>query len=151
MRNTIQTHHHLKSAYFFISAIVFAPVLLWPAPMILYNNPMLGGVILPKWHLSIIIMLLTCVAIDTMLYPIQNFAQALQATLWISLFSIFILQNQHNTWFLAVLCLIHSLRSGWRLWQHKEHSSWWLQLAWARDLAAALVVFVWLSVFQHTS
>ncbi|HID36205.1 MAG TPA: hypothetical protein EYP39_02335 [Ghiorsea sp.] len=139
-------HQHLKSAYQFISLILFSPILLWPVPILLFQNPMLDDVILPKWHLSIIIMLIACIAMDTILTGVKNFHQSINATLWLIVPSILIMQNQQYTWLLAMLFLAHSLRSATHLFKNNTRQQWWLPIAWFRDISASTVILLWLYI-----
>lgn len=143
----IKSFSHLRLTYILISLIMFLPVLLWPVPVLLSYNPMLPEALKPTWFLSAVLLLTTAVCIDTILYGISNIKQAIDATLWITLFamiSIASLQNQYNIWFIAILFLIHSLRSANHLFSAQKRSGmWWLWLAWSRDTLTALSIFIW--------
>ncbi|MBN4058252.1 hypothetical protein JYT55_00705 [Mariprofundus ferrooxydans] len=106
---------------------------------------MLEDVILPKWHLSMMIMLIACIAMDSILYGVKNFQQAINTTLWLIIPSMLIVQNSEYTWLLAMLFLVHSLRSGIRIFTLNTQEAWWLNIAWFRDLTIAVTVFIWLT------
>lgn len=147
----IQSHHtlspqHLKFVYTGISIILVAPILLWPLPALFFDNPMLMDAVLPKWNLSIIIMLVTCITMDTVLYGINSLKQSIHAISWLTIPSIIIIQHQDYTWLLAVLILAHSLRSAYMLLFCMEHTSWWVNTAWLRDIVTVIIVLTWLQV-----
>ncbi|MDX8388297.1 MAG: hypothetical protein R8M46_07175 [Ghiorsea sp.] len=131
---------------------MFLPVLLWPLPIVIFNNPMLPDMLLPTWIQCIALMLLVSVSMDSMLYGVASFKQAIDAMLWVALFSmvtISTLQSQNDAWPLAMLFLIHSLRSGLPLLRKTESSNInWLWLAWSRDVAAAFTIYFWILLNQ---
>ncbi len=118
--------------------------MLWPLPTLFFNNPMLIDAIIPKWHLSIIILLIAATVMDSMLYTINNTRQVIYTTLWIFVVSILSLKYQDNTWLLALLFLAHSFRALPSLLLSMEHHAWWTFNAWARDILVASVLFLWL-------
>lgn len=103
-------------------------------------------VVLPKWHLSIIIMLVTCITMDTVLYGVNSLKQSIHAISWLTIPGIIIIQHQDYTWLLAVLILAHSLRSAYMLLFCMEHKSWWVNTAWLRDIVTVIIVLTWLQV-----
>jgi len=138
---------HLRTAYILIHTILFLPVLLWPLPTVIFNNPMLHDIFIPTWLTCIVIQLLVATSMDSMLYPISNFKQAIDATLWVALMamlSVSTLQKDESAWMFGVLFLAHSLRSAAKLIQAgKQQEAWWLWLAWGRDITTAIVIFIW--------
>jgi len=143
---------HLRLAYILISVIMFLPVLLWPVPILLSNNPMLPEALKSTWFLSAVLLLTTAVCMDTILYGISSIKQAIDATLWITLFSIIAvsaLQNQHNIWIISILFLTHALRSANHLLNTQKTSDmWWLWLAWSRDMLAAVSILIWCALWS---
>lgn len=143
---------HLRLAYILIHTVLFLPVLLWPLPTLIFNNPMLHDIFIPTWFICIIIQLLVAVGMDSMLYQVSSFKQALDTTLWVALMamlSVSTLQKDESAWIFGILFLIHSLRSASKLIQAEKHpSSWWLWLAWGRDITTAFTFFVWLSLLS---
>lgn len=137
--------NHLKSAYIAINIILIAPVILWPLPTLFFDNPMLTDAIIPKWHLSIIILLIAATVMDSMLYSINNTRQVIYTTLWIFVVSILSLKYQDNTWLLALLFLAHSFRTAYDIMLDKQ-DYWWLKLSWARDIIASLWLLFWLTL-----
>ena len=146
---------HLRSAYILISFIMFMPVLFWPVPLLLYDYPVVTAtnILKPTWFLSISLLLMTVVSIDSILYGIKSRTQAIFAMLWIStlaMISIIALQNNNHSWLLAVLFLTHSFRSGYRLFFiQKKVPVWLLGLAWGRDITTSLTIFFWLLIFPN--
>jgi len=143
---SVKTNNHLKSAYILTHTVLFMPVLLWPLPTLIFQNPMLYDIFIPTWFICIIIQLLVAVAMDSMLYPLSNLKQAVDATLWVALmaiFSISTLQNHQSAWVFGILFLVHSLRAASKLMRNKPQTSWWLWLAWGRDITSAIVILVW--------
>ncbi|MDX8383036.1 MAG: hypothetical protein R8M45_03070, partial [Ghiorsea sp.] len=91
------------------------PVLLWPTPMLLFQNPMLPELLTPTWLLCTTFLLLYAVTADTILYGINTLKQAIDASLWITLFAVFSIsavQSQGGSWMLAMLFTLHAMRSG---------------------------------------
>ncbi len=125
-----------------MNIILIAPVVLWPLPTIFFDNPMLTDAIIPKWHLSIVILLIASVAMDSMLYSIKNTSQVISATLWLFAASVLSIQSQDSAWFLALLFLAHSFRSGFRLITESNTQLWWLKIAWYRDIFITLFLFI---------
>lgn len=105
---------------------------------------MLADIILPNWHLSIIIMLIACIAMDTILYGVKKLSQAINATLWLIIPSILIIQNQQHAWLFAMLFITHSLRSALQIFTGNLEQKWWLPMAWYRDIGAGTLIFIWL-------
>lgn len=138
---------HLRLAYILIHSVLFIPVLLWPLPSIIFHNPMLHDILIPTWLTCIVIQLLVAAAMDSMLYKISSFKQAVDATLWIALlamFSISSLQKHESAWIFGIFFLVHSLRAATQLMQsEKNQTSWWIWLAWSRDITTAVVIFTW--------
>ena len=155
MKNNAPVPHtpkpkHLRVAYILTHTVLFLPVLLWPLPTLIFQNPMLYDIFIPTWLTCIVIQLLVAVAMDSMLYKITSFKQAIDATLWVSLmtmFSISTLQKHESAWVFGVLFLVHSLRSASKL-IHSQHqqTSWWLWLAWGRDITSAVIILVWSAI-----
>jgi len=141
MQNQIP-HQHLRTAYIFINILLFAPVLLWPIPTFIFDNPMLNDVVIPKWHLSIIILLIASLAMDSILLNIKSYNQAIYTSLWFAVIGFIIIQNPNQYWLLALVFLIHSMRSAYYLFQRQNEQQWWLWLSWTRDISAAVIVFV---------
>ncbi|MDQ6989985.1 MAG: hypothetical protein Q9M19_08900 [Mariprofundaceae bacterium] len=145
-------HHYPRLAYVLITIMLMMPVVLWPAPIFIYDNPMLADILTPTWLLCSTFLLLSAVIIDSMLYGMDSLKKSIDATLWISLFAMFAIsavQNQGGSWLLAMLFLLHALRSGLRLcWQKNTAHMWWLWLSWSRDTAAALTLLAWSSLWQ---
>jgi len=140
LNHTTPTHQHLRLGYILISIMMLMPILIWPMPMLLFDNPMLAENLAPCWFLSIALCLLVIISIDTMLYCIASFKQAIDATLWVSIVAIFSMpavQDQNITIF-ALLFGVHALRSGLRLFIHQTH--WWLWLAWVRDSIITVIL-----------
>jgi len=108
---------------------------------------MLYDIFIPTWVTCIVIQLLVAVGMDSMLYQVSSFKQALDTTLWVALmamFSVSALQKDESAWIFGILFLIHSLRAASKLIQTKKHpSSWWLWLAWGRDITSAIVILSW--------
>ncbi len=138
---------HLRLAYILTHTVLFIPVLLWPLPTLIFQNPMLYDIFIPTWLTCIVIQLLVAVAMDSMLYQVSSFKQALDATLWVSLmamFSVSTLQKHESAWVLGVLFLIHSFRAAYKLMQaDHQQTSWWLWLAWGRDMTSAVIILFW--------
>jgi len=107
----------------------------------------LYDIFIPTWLTCIVIQLLVAAAMDSMLYQVSNFKQALDATLWVALmtmFSISSLQKHESAWIFGVLFLVHSFRAAHKLMQtEKLQASWWLWLAWGRDITSAAIIFMW--------
>ncbi|MDQ7002111.1 MAG: hypothetical protein Q9N02_05425 [Ghiorsea sp.] len=146
---------HLRLAYILTHSVLFIPVLLWPLPTIIFHNPMLHGILIPTWLTCIVIQLLVAAGMDSMLYKISNAKQAIDATLWIALlamFSISTLQKQESAWMFGIFFLVHSCRAAAQLMQsEKNTTSWWLWLAWSRDIMTAVVIFVWSLILTDLS
>jgi len=143
-------HHYAKLAYLLTSVILAMPVLLWPLPIFFFDNPMLADVLTPTWLLCSALLLVAAVVIDTVLYGISSFKQAIDATLWIVIFavlSISAVQSQGGSWVLAMLFALHATRSGHRLFLHTQPQQWWLWISWSRDTSAAHILLVWGSVW----
>jgi len=108
---------------------------------------MLYDIFIPTWVTCIVIQLLVAVGMDSMLYQVSSFKQALDTTLWVALmamFSVSALQKDESAWVFGILFLIHSLRAASKLIQTEKHpSSWWLWLAWGRDITSAIVILSW--------
>ncbi len=138
---------HVRVAYILTHTVLFVPVLLWPLPTLIFQNPMLYDIFIPTWLTCIVIQLLVAVAMDSMLYQISSFKQAIDATLWVSLmamFSISTLQKDESAWVFGILFLVHSLRSASKLMQTGQtQTSWWLWLAWGRDITSAIIILLW--------
>jgi len=138
---------HLRVAYILTHTVLFLPVLLWPLPTLIFQNPMLYDIFIPTWLTCIVIQLLVAVAMDSMLYKITNFKQAIDATLWVSLMamiSISTLQKHESAWVFGILFLIHSFRAAYKLMRAEQHqTSWWLWLAWGRDITSAIAILIW--------
>ncbi|MDQ6977807.1 MAG: hypothetical protein Q9M75_06815 [Ghiorsea sp.] len=138
---------HLRLAYILIHTVLFLPVLLWPLPTLIYNNPMLHDIFIPTWLICIVIQLLIAVGMDSMLYQVSSFKQALDTTLWVALMamlSVSTLQKDESAWVFGILFLIHSLRAAFKLIQTENpQTSWWLWLAWGRDITSAIVILFW--------
>lgn len=139
----------LRLAYILISITLFLPVLAWPLPMLLFDNPMLAKVIEPAWFLSSVVLLICAISMDSMLYIISDRKQAFDAMLWVAIpamLALYAFQNQNNTWMIALIFLAHSFRSAFPLLQKRENQKlWWLWLAWCRDTTAAVTILLWLS------
>jgi len=144
LKNTTPaTQQHLRLGYILISIMMLMPILIWPVPMLLFDNPMLPEKLAPSWFLSIALCLLVIVSIDTMLYGIASFKQAIDATLWVSIAAICTMpavQDQSIVLF-ALFFGVHALRSGCRLFMHQTH--WWLWLAWSRDTAIVFTLLLY--------
>jgi len=97
-----------------------------------------------KWHLSMVILLIASVAMDSMLYSIKNNNQVISATLWLFAASMLSIQHQDDAWLLALLFLAHSFRSGFRLTSKNNVKEWWLNIAWSRDIGTAIAMMTWL-------
>jgi len=141
------TPQHMRTAYLFINILLFAPVLLWPIPTIIFDNPMLNDVVIPKWHLSIIILLIASLAMDSILSRFQNSNQAIYTSLWIALVGFIIIQNPNQHWLFALVFLTHAMRSGYYLYLDQCKQKWWLWPAWLRDISATMIIFVWSNQF----
>lgn len=143
-------HKHLRLAYILISVVLFLPVLLWPLPILIFENPMLADLLLPTWLLCVALLLITSVTMDSMLYGLSNFKQVIDATLWVSFFAMIIistLQKQDNAWLLGVFFLIHSLRAAFFLLKLADKKKdWWLWLSWGRDTITATIIFFWVTL-----
>jgi len=143
------TPKYLKVAYILTHTVLFLPVLLWPLPTLIFQNPMLYDIFIPTWLNCIVIQLLVAVAMDSMLYKVSSFKQALDTTLWVALmtmFSISTLQKHESAWVFGILFLVHSLRAASKLMRSEQQTSWWLWLAWGRDMASAIVILVWSAI-----
>lgn len=144
------TPKHLRVAYILIHTVLFIPVLLWPLPTLIFQNPMLYDIFIPTWLTCIVIQLLVATVMDSMLYQISNFKQAVDATLWVALmamFSISILQQHKSAWIFGILFLIHSLRAASKLMQSQhQQTSWWLWFAWGRDITSAIIILAWSTI-----
>jgi len=138
---------HLRLAYILTHTVLFIPVLLWPLPTQIFQNPMLYDIFIPTWLTCIVIQLLVAVAMDSMLYQVSSFKQALDATLWVALmamFSVSTLQKHESAWVFGILFLIHSLRAAYKLMQaDHQQTTWWLWLAWGRDITSAIIILLW--------
>ncbi len=89
---------------------------------------------------------MTSAVMDSFLHHINQQEKVLSAVLWVSLMSLFILQNLGNAWFLALLFILHSIRSAFMLLMNKDsHKNKLTQIAWVRDIMASLVIFFWFS------
>jgi len=141
------TPQHLRTAYLFISILLFAPVLLWPIPIFIFDNPMLNDVVIPKWHLSIIILLIASVAMDSVLSQIKSASQAIYTSLWIALVGFIIIQNPNQHWLLALVFLVHSLHTAYFLFLGQSEQKWWLWSAWLRDISATVIIILWSNQF----
>jgi len=142
---------HLKLAYQLISITLFLPIIISPMAIFFFNSPLLLDQLIPSWMLYIAMLLIVSASMDSMLYGITSFRQSVDAALWVSLFSIIsisTLQNHGSAWSFAVLFLLHSLRSGTRLFKAQPNKDWWLWFAWSRDIIAALSILFWLHSFQ---
>jgi hypothetical protein len=147
--STTHAVNHLRSAYILSHAVLFIPVLLWPLPTLVFQNPMLYDIFIPTWLVCIVIQLLVAVAMDSMLYPLSSLKQAIDTTLWVALmviFSISTLQNHQSAWVFGILFLVHSLRAASRLMRNQPQTAWWLWLAWSRDITSAIVILVWSAI-----
>jgi len=142
-KNNADAAPQLKTVYIFISIILFMPILIWPIPMLIYHNPVLNEFILPKWSMSMILLLVTSVVMDSLLYCIREPQKITNAIIWVAAISLLILQNQNQVWFLALLFLLHSFRAAYILLQHKETSYWWSTFSWGRDITTACIIFLW--------
>ena len=142
---------HQQLGYILISIAMYLPVLLWPLPLVLYDNPMLAENIAPTWFLSSALFLLCVVSMDSMLYVFNKQKHALDAMIWVSMFTlmaVFAFQNQHNIWFIAILFFTHALRSGYLL-LIGGNNHWWLWTAWTRDISTAITILMWIDVWPN--
>ncbi|MDQ7004206.1 MAG: hypothetical protein Q9N67_04510 [Ghiorsea sp.] len=89
------------------------------------------------------IMLIAFIAMDSILYGIKSFTQTINTTLWLIIPSILMVQNPQYTWLLAMLFLVHSLRSGIYIFIQDTPKYWWLNIAYVRDLAVTITIFIW--------
>ncbi|MDX8380918.1 MAG: hypothetical protein R8M14_02260 [Ghiorsea sp.] len=142
------TPRHLRTAYLFINILLFAPVLLWPIPMMIYENPSLNEFILPKWSMSIIILLVTSTVMDSILQYLGNPKKLTQSILWVGMINLLIFPNQNQVWFLAALFLLHSFRSAYILYQNSQELQAWVGIAWARDIIMACIIFLSLAILS---
>ncbi len=140
---TLSAQQQLKTMYLLIHLILFIPVLLLPVPILIFQNPMLNEFILPKWSVSITLLLMTSAVMDSFLHHFNQQEKVLSAILWVSLLSLFILQNLGNAWFLALLFIFHSMRSTFILFKNSVADTKPI-LPWLRDSSVALVIFLWL-------
>ncbi len=133
----------LKTIYLLIHLILFIPVLLLPIPILIFQNPMLNEFILPKWSVSITLLLMASAVMDSFLHHFNQQEKVLSAVLWVSLMSLFILQNLGNAWFLALLFIFHSMRSAFILLK-KSMDDTKPYMPWLRDIATSLIILCWL-------
>ncbi len=135
-----------KRTYILIHLVLFIPVLLWPVPAMIFQNPMLMDSIMATWLICIAVQLMVSVSMDTMLYPFTSFRQSMEAALWVCVFAIATisqLQRLDSAWLFGILFLMHSVRAAHLLMGEKNNVYWWLWLAWGRDIASATVIFLW--------
>jgi hypothetical protein len=112
----------------------------------IYQNPMLNEYILPKWSMSMIILLVAVMVMDGVLASLNQPKKLPSAILWVAMMNLLILQTQNQAWLLAMLFLLHSFRSAYFLFTTQEKECWWTNLAWLRDITAACSTFFWLSL-----
>ncbi len=135
--NMDQSNRHLELSYALINTIMFLPVILIPMLTVGFHTTGL---------LCIALFLMVAVTMDTILYKISNFKQAVDAVLWVILTALIIIStfaSQDAAYPVAILFMIHSSRSGYHLFvSHKNHNHWWLWPAWIRDISASLTIFI---------
>ena len=105
---------------------------------------MLNDLILTKWSASITLLIMTSAVMDSFLHHLNQQEKVLSAVLWVSLISLFILQNLGNAWFLALLFILHSMRSAFILLQKDKMNDAKPYIPWLRDIAISLIILCWL-------
>jgi hypothetical protein len=126
--------------------ILLIPIIIWPIPMMIYQNPMLNEYILPKWSMSMVILLVAAVVMDGVLASLNQPKRITSAILWVAIMSLLILQTQNQAWLLAMLFLLHSFRSAYFLFTTQEEKCWWTNLAWLRDTSSCIIVLLWIAL-----
>jgi hypothetical protein len=135
---------HLKTLYIFISILLLIPIIIWPIPTLIFQNPMLNEYILPKWAMSMVILLIAAVVMDGLLASLNDPKKIPRVILWVAIMNLLILQAQNQAWLLAMLFLLHSFRSAYFLFTSQEKKCWWTTLAWLRDIASTMIILVWI-------
>jgi hypothetical protein len=107
---------------------------------------MLNEYILPKWSMSMVILLVAAVVMDGVLASFNDQKKITRAILWVAIMNLLIFQTQNQAWLLAILFLLHSFRSAYFLFTRQEKKCWWTNLAWLRDITAACSIFFWLNL-----
>ncbi len=87
---------------------------------------------------------MTSVVMDSFLYHLNQHEKVISAVLWVGLMSLFILQNLGNVWFLALLFVLHSMRSAFILLKKSTLDDTKPILPWLRDSTVAVIIFLWL-------
>ena len=80
---------------------------------------------------------------DSFLYHFNQQEKVLNSVLWVSLTSLFILQNLGNAWFFAILFLLHSVRSAFILLQKGKTNETMTYIPWLKDIMASLIIMCW--------
>lgn len=131
--------------YLLVSVVLLLPVLLWPALLLsgLALNP--GANVIGHWRVAAAALLLTTVAIDSMLAASADKTRSMiPLVAWLigmGLWGAWACNESDGHLFLGTLFFIHSLRPARRLWQGSHE--WWLWPAWTRDMLACLALFLW--------
>ena len=131
--------------YLLVSTVLLLPVLLWPALLLsgLALNP--GANIIGHWRVAALALLLTTMAVDSMLAASADRPRSLiPLAAWLigmGLWGAWACNETDGHLLLGILFFIHSLRPARRLWQGSRE--WWLWPAWARDVLACLALFLW--------
>ena len=119
---------YLKRAYILINIVLCIPVFLWPLPILIFENPMLVSKLMPTWTICVAVWLLIAVSMDSMLYRVLSFKQAIDSALWVSLFAILIistLQKYESAWIFGVLFALHSIRAAIHLLKANRSAKDW--------------------------
>lgn len=143
----------LRITYLLVNLMLFLPVIMWPLSVWLSSNVSLASQVFPVWLISLGILLMVMVCFDTILYGASNKTEAINAALWIAiygLFTAFALSQSAPVELLAGLFFIHSLRSAFRLFRQQKVTgdTWWWWVAYARDLAATLIILFWITALS---
>ncbi|MDX8397935.1 MAG: hypothetical protein R8K49_06410 [Mariprofundaceae bacterium] len=136
-------------AYFWISGALALPILIWPLFLLLGLTPQFGVSIEQNWLMAIICMMMTGLVADSILLYRNHWVWLLATAIGIMvaafLANLAMQQSNMSCWlgyFLSARVLLISQKLAWPGIKPVETWQW---IAWWRDTASALMIFVWLS------
>ncbi|MDX8395894.1 MAG: hypothetical protein R8K22_05730 [Mariprofundaceae bacterium] len=140
------TPDYKKQAYMLINLALAIPLLLWPILLQTGLSPAFGTDVFNNWNVAACCLLIAIVIADSVLTGTHSYTQTLQHALWIILIIASVslsLRTSSGSYLLALLFIIHSLRSAVPMWQ--DRAVWWHRIAWVRDVLTASIMLYWLT------
>lgn len=139
-----------KLTYSAVSFALLVPVLVWP--LFWWGEASLnpGLNIGQVWLLAAATLLLSAIAVDSVLHYRSDHLSPFFAAGWILFGTLAVstaLRSEQGGFLIACLFALHAIRSGIHLWRQEQE--WWLWPAWTRDTLAALGMFVWQILLPH--